>query len=346
MRSPKRKLAALVGSISSLTQAKEEEKFNIKNAFNIERILTWLAKNWKLGILEPVILLCLAALLAHTAVVRGSYYIAFVLYLIGGFIVQHWVGEVFDEEYQYILRWPAEDGSGDIPLLKIDINNLSDEQLRTARIEEGKEIGNRIFTLVDKMREDEPLNPKRIYVCEANAYNHLGDLAILEGKANAKEVSLEYYKKAQEHLKILEERTPEEFNMTATEPATESSIPLLAKTAETKRCEVSSSSSTNKKANNGKIACYRESYNLYVKELGQENLETIKTGQQLALALSDSNHKMEAEILLRELIAVSKRVHGAAHRSTEQSESLLRFIKEKKGSMKVGRKNKVRARAA
>ena len=223
---------------------------------------------------------------------------------------------------------------------------LSDTQLRTARIEEGKEIGNRIFTLVDKMREDEPLNPKRIYVCEANAYNHLGDLAILEGKANAKEVSLEYYKKAQEHLKILEERTPEEFNMTATEPATESSIPLLAKTAETKRCEVSSSSSTNKKANNGKIACYRESYNLYVKELGQENLETIKTGQQLALALSDSNHKMEAEILLRELIAVSKRVHGAAHRSTEQSESLLRFIKEKKGSMKVGRKNKVRARAA
>ena len=73
-------------------------------------------------------------------------------------------------------------------------------------------------------------------------------------------------------------------------------------------------------------------------------METIKTGQQLALALSDSNHKMEAEILLRELIAVSKRVHGAAHRSTEQSESLLRYIKEEKRIriVKVGRKNKVR----
>ena len=328
-----------MGSISSLTQAKEEEKFNIKNACNIERILTWLAKNWKLGILEPVILLCLAALLAHTAVVRGSYYIAFVLwFLIGGFIVQHWVGEVFDEEYQYILNWPAEDGSGDIPLLKIEGNNLSDEQLRIARIEEGKEIGNRLHTLVDKMREDEPLNPKRIYVCEANAYRQLGDIAILEGKASSKEVSLEYYKKAQEHFKILAERTPEEFNMTATEPATESSIALLAKTVETRLCE---SSSTNQRTYKGKIACYRESYNLYVKELGQENLETIKSGRQLAQALSDSNHKMEAKILLRELIAISKRVHGAAHRSTKESESLLRFIKEEKRTVKVGRKHKV-----
>ena len=349
------KLAALVDNISSRTQAnvcnrvgdgesgiEEEKELNIiKNIFNIDRILAWLTKRnirWKL-ILEYTSLLCLALVFGQTA--GRSSYLAFVVFVILCFGMLHWYGEL------KVLSRELCDMEDDA--LKIIAKKnlwLSDTQLRTARIEEGKEIGNRIFTLVDKMREDEPLNPKRIYVCEANAYNHLGDLAILEGKANAKEVSLEYYKKAQEHLKILEERTPEEFNMTATEPATESSIPLLAKTAETKRCEVSSSSSTNKKANNGKIACYRESYNLYVKELGQENLETIKTGQQLALALSDSNHKMEAEILLRELIAVSKRVHGAAHRSTEQSESLLRFIKEKKGSMKVGRKNKVRARAA
>ena len=332
------KLAALVDNISPPTQAnvcnrvgdgesgiEEEEKeklLYIKNIFNIERILAWLPKrnfNWKL-ILEYVILHCLTTLLGHT-VGHGSYYRAFVVFVIMCFVVQHWYGELCDVGYRWV-----------------------DTQLRTARIEEGKGIGNSIHTLVDKLREDETLNPKRIYVCEANAYIYLGDLAILEGKASAKEVSLEYYKKAQELLKALEERTPEEFNMTATEPATESSIPLLAKTAETRHYGVASFSSTNQKANKGK--CYRESYNLYVKELGQENLETIKSGRQLALALSDSKHNMEAEILLRELIAVSKRVHGAAHRSTRESESLLRFIKERKATMKVGRKQKVQAKAA
>ena len=335
-------------NISSRTQAnvcnrvgdgesgiEEEKELNIiKNIFNIDRILAWLTKRnirWKL-ILEYTSLLCLALVFGQTA--GRSSYLAFVVFVILCFGMLHWYGEL------KVLSRELCDMEDDA--LKIIAKKnlwLSDTQLRTARIEEGKEIGNRIFTLVDKMREDEPLNPKRIYVCEANAYRQLGDIAILEGKASSKEVSLEYYKKAQEHFKILAERTPEEFNMTATEPATESSIALLAKTVETRLCE---SSSTNQRTYKGKIACYRESYNLYVKELGQENLETIKTGQQLALALSDSNHKMEAEILLRELIAVSKRVHGAAHRSTEQSESLLRFIKEKKGSMKVGRKNKVR----
>ena len=101
------KLAALVDNISSPTQAnvcnrvgdgesgiEEEKELNIKNAFNIDRILAWLTKRnirWKL-ILEYTSLLCLALVFGQTA--GRSSYLAFVVFVILCFGMLHWYGEL------------------------------------------------------------------------------------------------------------------------------------------------------------------------------------------------------------------------------------------------------------
>ena len=68
-------------------------------------------------------------------------------------------------------------------------------------------------------------------------------------------------------------------------------------------------------------------YTSNVEGFGQGSIATINTGVDLAVALKDAYHGIEAEILLTKLASRSKRFHGPGHQLTQQVESNLQNCK-------------------
>ena len=69
-----------------------------------------------------------------------------------------------------------------------------------------------------------------------------------------------------------------------------------------------------------KLIHARELYENRVKKYGQEDINTIRSGIVLARSLKYTRHGIEAERLVKKLIAVSKRVHGPDHAITKRAE--------------------------
>ena len=71
----------------------------------------------------------------------------------------------------------------------------------------------------------------------------------------------------------------------------------------------------------------RALYELSVKEHGQEAINTIDMGVMLAICLHESLHWIEAMRLMAKLVAISKRIHGADHKTTKEAQSVLHILR-------------------
>jgi hypothetical protein len=74
------------------------------------------------------------------------------------------------------------------------------------------------------------------------------------------------------------------------------------------------------------IYCQKR-YNYCVEQFGESGLETIKQGVELAIALYNADHAIEAERFLTKLAQICRRVHGTEHNITEKTLAELQEIK-------------------
>jgi hypothetical protein len=140
-------------------------------------------------------------------------------------------------------------------------------------------------------------------------YNHLGIIALAEGTDLSAKNAVAHFEKFHQLSKSI--RDVEGVYIVEINIA----------------CAKSKYEEGNVKNNNVYLKRSWDLHKLRVAKYGEENAITISDGMNLAIALWTGHHVIEAESLLRRVVAVSKRVHGPQHKTTKQAESLLRQVK-------------------
>jgi tetratricopeptide (TPR) repeat protein len=78
------------------------------------------------------------------------------------------------------------------------------------------------------------------------------------------------------------------------------------------------------------IIFLRKTYIDYIERYGENDLDTIEAGIELAIALYNADHTIEAERFLTKLEQTSRRVHGHSHNITKKTLAELQEIKARK----------------
>jgi hypothetical protein len=165
---------------------------------------------------------------------------------------------------------------------------------------------NVLLSLIDRMKGDASLLPRRYSQMEADAYNVHGQIALEEGTEESARRAVAHFNK---DLKV------NEAIGNAVRIATAKSNIALAK-------------SEYEGGNNEELLkASQELYEMGVAELGEENEYTIRDGKNYAIHLRKANRGDEARELLTKLLATSKQVLGPHHsiKTKEVESELERF---------------------
>ena len=73
-----------------------------------------------------------------------------------------------------------------------------------------------------------------------------------------------------------------------------------------------------------KLSSLRSQYNFMLQRHGEDDVVVLRMGGELAAALFNEYHTIEALRFLSKLVATSRRVHGSSHKRTKYAESLWR----------------------
>jgi tetratricopeptide (TPR) repeat protein len=187
--------------------------------------------------------------------------------------------------------------------LKLRALNSMFERLQPVETREAEVTANVLLSLIDRMKGELSLLPRRYSEFQADAYNVHGRLAFAEGTENSTRRAVAYFEK---YLAVYEAIGNDEGiasakgNIAAAKAIYEGYEDLL-KTS-------------------------RELYDLRVATYGEGNESTIDSGLKHANVLRDANRWGEAMDLLTKLLATSKQVLGHHHKITKDIESKLKQI--------------------
>ena len=181
--------------------------------------------------------------------------------------------------------------------------------LQPKQKEEAKEIANKILSTIERMGIENVSLPNYILQIEVIACNQLGRIALAERTKEGAKAAMGYFEKMLDICKAIDFASgilAAEANLAATK---------------------SRLGGENKVHEEEQLKYRRAFYDNFVKECGQEAINTIKAGIGLANDLNEASHSIEAERLLTKLSVICKRVHGPHHDVTRRAESGLQRFK-------------------
>jgi len=181
------------------------------------------------------------------------------------------------------------------------LNRLQPVQKREAGV-----TANVLLSMIDRMKVDAPLLPRRYSQMEAFAYITHGRIAFAEGTGESARRAVTHFEK---ELEVSETIGDDEGIATA-----KSNI-ALAKS----NYEVGNN-------NDELLKASRELYEMCVAEQGEGSKLTIHAGKNYAEILQKANRGGEARELLTKLLAISKQVLGPHHSTTKSVDNALIWI--------------------
>jgi hypothetical protein len=177
------------------------------------------------------------------------------------------------------------------------------ERLRPVQKIEAGVTANVMLSLIDRMKGDASLLPRRYSQMEANAYRVHGHIAFNEGSEESARRAVVYFEK---DLKVCKAIGDAEGIATAK-----------------RNLAIAKSKYVDGNNNEELMMASREVYKLRIAELGEENEYTIEAGRNYAINLRNANRGDEARDLLTKLLATSKQVLGSDHKTTKKVENKL-----------------------
>jgi hypothetical protein len=177
------------------------------------------------------------------------------------------------------------------------------ERLQPVQKIEAGVTANVMLSLIDRMKGDASLLPRRYSQMEADAYNTHGCIALDEGTEESARRAVAHFEKS---LQVFEAIGHDEGIANA-------------------KGNIAIAKSKYEGGNNNEelLRASRDFYELRVAKHGEEDYYTICAGKIHAINLQKVNRREEARELLTKLLATSKQVFGSDHNITKQVESML-----------------------
>jgi hypothetical protein len=173
---------------------------------------------------------------------------------------------------------------------------------------ETSNVAHKILSLINQLKVAKPNLPASYLMREAHAYKSLGQISLQERTRTAARLAVTHFEKQLE----LEHRIGD------AEGAADAKFSIaLAR---------SKYEGTNDSNNEELFKVSQDVYRLYSAELGVEDAATINAGGNYAISLNNAKRGIEAEALLTNLVALSRRVHGPHHRITKSVELSLQWV--------------------
>jgi hypothetical protein len=178
------------------------------------------------------------------------------------------------------------------------------ERLQPVQKIEAGVTANVMLSLIDRMKGDASLLPRRYSQMDASAYRVHGLIALDEGSEESARRAVAHFKK---DLKVCK--------------AIGDAEGIIANA----KANIAIAKSKYEGGNNNEdlMMASRDLYALRIAELGEENEYTIEAGRNYAINLRNANRGDEARDLLTKLLATSKQVLGSDHKTTKKVENKL-----------------------
>ena len=172
---------------------------------------------------------------------------------------------------------------------------------------EGEEISTKMLTLIDIMKKNS--DPSLDVIVLASVYQDIGRFNATVGTNQCFKRAKHYLEEARDVIKTLGDRQLQwmiEGRIAVVEARISGTTPVRGTTT----------SSKENVSNDMDVA--RTSYNFFLRNRGENDVQTIQVGEHLASVLSGAYHTIEALRLLEKLAGTSRRVHGPSHQLTKK----------------------------
>ena len=173
---------------------------------------------------------------------------------------------------------------------------------------ETSNVAHKILSLINQLRVAKPNLPASYLMREAHAYKSLGQISLQERTGTGARLAVTHFEK---QLEL-------EHKIGDAEGAADAKFSIALA-----RSKYEGSNDSN---NELLLKVSQDVYKLYSAELGAEDAATINAGGNYAISLNNAKRGIEAEVLLKNLVAVSRRVHGPHHRITKSVELSLQWV--------------------
>eukprot|EP00985_Skeletonema_marinoi_P019989 scaffold11655_cov133-Skeletonema_marinoi.AAC.4 len=181
---------------------------------------------------------------------------------------------------------------------------------------EGEEISTKMLTLIDIMKKN--CDPSLDVIVLASVYQDIGRFNATVGTNQCLKRAKHYLEEARDVIKTLGDRQLQwmiEGRIAFVEARISGTTPVRGTTT----------SSKENVSNDMDVA--RTSYNFFLRNRGENDVQTIHVGVHLASVLSGAYHTIEALRLLEKLVIISRRVHGPSHQLTRNVELSLKQLR-------------------
>jgi tetratricopeptide (TPR) repeat protein len=185
--------------------------------------------------------------------------------------------------------------------------DFKDEQNR----QDGEEICSKMLSIIEKVDKSPTLQYDELTHSMAIAHNSMGEFRSEFG-------SKENLEKAKKHF----ERSIDLYEVIGDELGMMTMERIISIVEAELRGNRENELDTTQEMN-----YFRKSYDDCIERHGENGISTIHEGIQLARALHEADHTIEAERFLTKLLANSRRVHGIEHNITEKTLAALKEVK-------------------
>lgn len=182
-------------------------------------------------------------------------------------------------------------------------------------LQEAKNIANRILSLIDQVKTEHSTLPRQLLYIKARTYYYLGIIDLTKGTKEDSKEALIHYEKCRDLscvLGLINEVAMAERDI---DIAKEKCGEVISKVR--------------------KVETSQKLYDSRLKLYGEEAIDTLVAGKNLAISLLNARRLAEAESLLEKLVVVSKQVHGLDHRVTKRIQSVKRRVRRKQTEREI-----------
>ena len=213
---------------------------------------------------------------------------------------------------------------------KLDALHSVSDRLQLKQVKKAaKHVANKLLSIIRRIKREDFSRLQEMQEMEAEVYNCLGGIAFEEGTKEGAKEAMEYYEKSRDMSRAAG----------WTEGLLTAESNLLNTKFEYKENNEEEDWGTLEEE---KLKLSRKRFEHCVKEHGEEDMVTTEAGVNLAIDLYNSDHTIEAERLLTNLVATSKRVHGPHHHTTKWAESELLDCKTRYVIIKSQNENEIK----
>jgi len=178
---------------------------------------------------------------------------------------------------------------------------------------EGEVVCSKLLSIIEEVDKDPSLQHDDLTHSMARGHNAIADFHREFGSKENLEKAKEHYGRAKDLYEAIRE---EVFVM-----AMEREIRMVVANLNGNEVKLDTTE---------EIIFLRKTYIDYIERYGENDLDTIEAGIELAIALYNADHTIEAERFLTKLEQTSRRVHGHSHNITKKTLAELQEIKARK----------------